>query len=118
MPNSSAASEPTARDLPEYCAEIRRVGTLANLDNPSAAPQFAAIQTVASSVGVELKLLGTNDTGLVERGISDFARGGNAGLLALRLQEVITQRKLIIKLAAQHRLPAVYPLHIFAVDGA
>jgi ABC-type uncharacterized transport system substrate-binding protein len=90
---------------------------LTNLNNPSAAPQFAAIQTVASSVGVELKLLGTNDNGLVERGISDFARGGNAGLIALRLQEVITQRKLIIKLAAQHRLPAVYPLHIFAADG-
>src|SRR5262245_55471836 len=103
--------------LKEIAPGIRRVAILANLDNPSAAPQFAAIQTVASSVGVELKLLGTNDHGLVERGISDFARGGNAGLLALRLEEVITQRKMIIKLAAQHRLPAVYPLHIFAVDG-
>jgi putative ABC transport system substrate-binding protein len=102
--------------LKEIAPSIRRVVILTNLDNPSAAPQFAAIQSVASSVGVELKLLGIND-GLVERGISDFARGGNAGLIALRLQEVITQRKLIIKLAAQHRLPAVYPLHIFAADG-
>ena len=30
---------------------------------------------------------------------------------------MITHRELIIKLAAQHRLPAVYPLHIFAADG-
>jgi putative ABC transport system substrate-binding protein len=30
---------------------------------------------------------------------------------------VITHRELIIKLAALHRLPAVYPLHIFAADG-
>jgi|SRR5262245_25572789 len=103
--------------LKEIAPGIRRVVILANLDNPSAAPQFAAIQTAASSVGVELKLLGTNDTGLVERGISEFARAGNAGLIALRIQEVITQRKLIIKLAAQHRLPAVYPLRIFAADG-
>ena len=103
--------------LKEIAPGIRRVVILTNLDNPSAAPQFAAIQTAASSVGVELKLLGTNDNGLVERGISEFARAGNAGLIALRIQEVITQRKLIIKLAAQHRLPAVYPLHIFAADG-
>jgi len=103
--------------LKEIAPGIRRVVILTNPDNPSAAPQFAAIQTAASSVGVELKLLGTNDNGLVERGISDFARAGNAGLIALRIQEVITQRKLIIKLAAQHRLPAVYPLHIFAADG-
>jgi putative ABC transport system substrate-binding protein len=103
--------------LKEIVPSIRRVVILTDLDNPSAAAQFAAIQTAASSVGVELKLLGTNDAGLVERGISDFARAGNAGLIALRLQEVITQRKLIIKLAAQHRLPAVYPLQIFTADG-
>ena len=103
--------------LKEIAPGIRRVIVLTNLDNPSAAPQFAAIQTVAPSVGVELKLLGTSDNGLIERGISDFARAGNGGLIALRIQEVITQRKSIIKLAAQHRLPAVYPLRIFAADG-
>jgi putative ABC transport system substrate-binding protein len=30
---------------------------------------------------------------------------------------VIIRRELIIKLAALHRLPAVYPLRIFAADG-
>ena len=93
------------------------MSVLTELDNPSAAPQFAAIQTVAPSMGVELKLLGSNDNGSIERGISDFARTGDGGLIALRLSQVITHRKLIIKLAAQHRLPAVYPLHIFATDG-
>ena len=103
--------------LKEIAPGVRRVIILTELDNPSAAPQFAAIQTVAPSIGVELKLLGSNDSGLIERGMSDFARAGNAGVIALRLQEVITHRKLIIKLAAQHRLPAIYPLHIFAADG-
>ena len=103
--------------LKEIAPGVRRVIILTDLDNPSAAPQFAAIQTVAPSIGVELKLLGTNDSGLIERGISDFARAGNVGVIALRVQEVITHRKLIIKLAAQHRLPAIYPLHIFAAEG-
>ena len=44
-------------------------------------------------------------------------RSGNGGLIALRLAEVISHRKSIIKLAAQHQLPAVYPLRIFAADG-
>ncbi|MFZ0261422.1 MAG: ABC transporter substrate-binding protein [Pseudolabrys sp.] len=103
--------------LKEISPGVRRVSVLTELDNPSAAPQFAAIQTVAPSMGVELKLLGSNDNGSIERGISDFARSGDGGLIALRLSQVITPRKLIIKLAAQHRLPAVYPLHIFATDG-
>ena len=103
--------------LKEVTPGIRRVIVLTELDNPSAAPQFAAIQTVAPSVGVELTLLGSNDHDSIERGIGDFARSGNDGLIALRLSQVITHRKLIIKLAAQHRLPAVYPLHIFATDG-
>ena len=103
--------------LKEVTPGIRRVIVLTELDNPGAAPQFAAIQTVAPSVGVELTLLGSNDNGTIERGIGDFARSGNDGLIALRLSQVIAHRKVIIKLAAQHRLPAVYPLHIFATDG-
>ena len=103
--------------LKEVTPGIRRVIVLTELDNPGAAAQFAAIQTVAPSVGVELTLLGSNDNGTIERGIGDFARSGNGGLIALRLSKVITHRKVIIKVAAQHRLPAVYPLHIFATDG-
>jgi len=73
---------------------------------------------MAFSAGVELSLLDElNDKGATERQIADFARSGNGGLIALRLASVITNRALIIKLAAQHRLPAVYPLHIFAADG-
>ena len=62
--------------LKEIAPGIRRVIVLTDVDNPSAAPQFAAIQTVAPSIGVELKLLGTSDSGLIEHGISDFARAG------------------------------------------
>jgi putative ABC transport system substrate-binding protein len=103
--------------LKEISPGIRKVIVLADLDNRSGAPQFAALQAVAPAVGVEVILLGVSDGGSIDRGVSDFARSGNGGLIALRLTEVILHRKLIIKLAAQHRLPAVYPLHVFAADG-
>ena len=103
--------------LKEISPDIRKVIVLANLDNQSGSPQFAAIQAVAPAVGVEVSLLGVDDNDLIARRISDLARTGNGGLIALRLTEVILHRELIIKLAAQHRVPAVYPLRIFATDG-
>jgi putative ABC transport system substrate-binding protein len=66
---------------------------------------------------LELRLVGSRDDDSIERGINDFVRSGNGGLIALRVSEVISHRKSIIKLAAQHQLPAVYPLRIFATDG-
>jgi putative ABC transport system substrate-binding protein len=90
---------------------------LTGLDNQSSAPQFATIQAVAPALGVEVSPLDVKEDGSIQRGISDLARSGNGGLIALRLSEVILQRKLIIKLAAQYRLPAVYPLHVFVADG-
>jgi putative tryptophan/tyrosine transport system substrate-binding protein len=103
--------------LKEIAPDVRRAGIFTDQNNPGAAPQFAAIQTVASSLGVELILLDSTDGRAIERGVADFARTANGGLIALRLAEVITHRDMIIKLAAQYRLPAVYPLHIFAADG-
>jgi putative ABC transport system substrate-binding protein len=103
--------------LTEIAPGVRRVVIITEQNNPSATAQFAAIQTVASSVGVELTLVGSRDDNSIERGVSDFVRSGNGGLIALRLAEVISHRKSIIKLAAQHRLPAIYPIRIFTIDG-
>jgi putative ABC transport system substrate-binding protein len=67
---------------------------------------------------VELLLLNELDDKLVtEDQIAKFAQSGNGGLIALRLASVIAHRALIIQLAAQHRLPAVYPLRVFTADG-
>jgi putative ABC transport system substrate-binding protein len=103
--------------LKEIAPGVRRVVVITEQNNPTATAQFAAVQTVASSAGVELRLVGSKDDNTIEQGIGDFVRSGNGGLIALRVAEVIHHRKSIIKLAAQHRLPAVYPLRIFAIDG-
>jgi putative ABC transport system substrate-binding protein len=103
--------------LKELAPEVRKVIIATDLENRSAAPQFAAIQAMAFSAGVELLLLELHDKAVTEGQIADFAQSGNGGLIALRLATVIAHRAFIIKLAAQHRLPAVYPLYIFAADG-
>ena len=103
--------------LKEISPSIQRVLVVTDPDNQSSAAQFAAIQSLSPSMGVNVRLVGLHDNALVERAIAELAHSGNGGIIALRLSEVISQRKLIINLATRYRLPAIYPLRIFADDG-
>jgi putative ABC transport system substrate-binding protein len=96
--------------LKEIAPSITQVAVLQDPQNLSSLPQFAAIQSVAPSLGVELKSLPLRDVGEIERILAAFARGSNLGLIATRTQAANLRRDLIIALAARHRLPAVYPL--------
>jgi len=71
---------------------------------------FAAIQTAASSVGIELVPIGVRDADEIEYGIAEFARGPNGGLIVVGPPSSIvpSNRDLIVRLAVQHHLPAIY----------
>ena len=70
--------------------------------------QFAAIQSAAVSLGLELRPLGVRDAGEIERGIVAFAQSGPGGLVVTSGAHAFAHRELIIALAARLRLPAVY----------
>jgi hypothetical protein len=79
---------------------------------------FAAIQTTAPSFGVELTPVGLRDADEIERGIAAFAHGSNDGLIMVGPgSSAQVHRDLIIRLAAQHRLPAVYPATRWVTSG-
>jgi putative ABC transport system substrate-binding protein len=71
---------------------------------------FAAIQTAASSLGIELVPIGVRDADEIEHGIAEFARGANGGLIVVGPPSSIipSNRDLIVRLAVQHHLPAIY----------
>ena len=79
--------------------------------------QFAVIQSVARSVGVEVSPLNLRDAGEIERAITAFARSSNGGLIVAASALATIQRNLIIGLAARHRLPAVYFERLFVDSG-
>jgi putative ABC transport system substrate-binding protein len=79
--------------------------------------QFGAIQAVAPSFGVELRPVDVRDPGEIERSITTFARGSNSGLIVTGSAPATVHRKVIIALAARHKLPAVYVNRFFVVDG-
>ena len=78
--------------------------------------QFAAIRSVAQSLGVELTPGNVRDTDEIERAMAGFARSGNRGVI-VTTGGTAAHRKLIISLAARHKLPSVYPYRYYAVDG-
>jgi putative ABC transport system substrate-binding protein len=79
--------------------------------------QFAVIQSVASSVGVEVIPVSLRDEGEIERGVTAFARSQSGGLVVTSSGLVLLHRDLIIRLAAGLRLPAVYSRRLYVDAG-
>jgi len=77
----------------------------------------AAIQSVAQTFGVDVTPIGVRDAGEIKRAIREFARGSNDGLIVPASALTNLHRSLIIKVAAEHRLPAVYSASTFVTDG-
>ena len=79
--------------------------------------QFAIIQSVATSAGVDVRPVNLRDAGEIERAITAFARAPNGGLIVTASALAQVHRKLIITLAARYKLPAVYYERVFITDG-
>src|SRR5262252_8601968 len=79
--------------------------------------QFAAVQAVAPSLGVDLSSVDVRDAGEIDRAVTAFARSPNGGLIVTASALATHHRDLIIALAARLRLPAVFPYRRFVDDG-
>jgi putative ABC transport system substrate-binding protein len=103
--------------LKEIAPGVTRVAVLRHAASSSGIGMLGAIQLAASSFGMELTPVGVNDADEIERGVTAFARSPRGGLIVTGNTLTMVHRRLIIALAAQHRLPAVYALRLFVDDG-
>jgi ABC-type uncharacterized transport system substrate-binding protein len=103
--------------LKQIAARTTRAAVLRDPAIASGIGQFAVIQAVAPSFGVELSPIDPRDAGEIEHGITTFARESNGGLIVTLATDTIVHRELIITLAARHRLPAIYSYRFFVSDG-
>ena len=97
-----------------------RVTRAAVLREPGTAGigQWAIIQAVSHSLGVEMKPIDIETTpSEIERAISAYAREPNTGLVVVVSAAALTHRDLILALAARYRLPAVYPYRVHVTAG-
>jgi putative ABC transport system substrate-binding protein len=103
--------------LKEIAPNVMRVAVLRNSSISSGIGQFGAIQSVAPSLGVELRPIDVRDAGKMESDVAAFAGGSNGGLIATSSGLTTLYRELIITLAARHKLPAVYAFRFFVTAG-
>jgi putative ABC transport system substrate-binding protein len=103
--------------LKQITPQVTRVAILRDPTLAAGTGQFAVIQSVAPSVGVEVSAISLGDAGEIERKISKFANSPNGGLILTSSAWAVVHQSLIIALAARHKLPAVYYRRAFAING-
>jgi putative ABC transport system substrate-binding protein len=103
--------------LKQIAPTVTRAAVLRDADLTSGVGQFAVIQSVAPSLGVEVSVINVRDAGEIERAVTAFARSSNGGLILTSSALALVHRDLIITFAARHKLPAVYYRRYFATSG-
>ena len=103
--------------LKQIAPSVTRVSVLRDAAISAGVGQFAAIQSVAPSLGVEVSAINVRDAADIERDINVFARSSNGGMVVTGSALAIVHRDLIIALAARHRLPTVYFQRFMVTSG-
>jgi len=94
--------------LKEIAPRVTRAAVIRDATTTGGVGQFAAIQSMAPSLGVEAIAVNVRDPDEIERTITDFGRSANGGLIVTGIGLAMVHRELIATLAARHKLPAVY----------
>jgi putative tryptophan/tyrosine transport system substrate-binding protein len=104
--------------LKQIAPNVMRTAVLRDPTIGSGIGQFAVIQAVAPSFGVELSPVNVRDADAIDRAAAAFARTANGGLIMLASGLAVARRDLTIALAARHKLPALYyERHYVAAGG-
>jgi putative ABC transport system substrate-binding protein len=103
--------------LRQIAPAVTRVAVLRDTIEGSGTSQFAAIQAVAPALRMEVKPFNMRDAGEIERDVGAFAQSPNGGLIVAASGAAALHRDLLIRLAAQYKLPAVYFDRAFAAAG-
>ena len=94
--------------LKEIAPTVTQVAVLRDSAIAAGIGQFAVIQSVAPSIGLDVSVINMRDAQQIEQDIARFASSANGGLIVVGGAAAVVHQKLIVALAAQHKLPAVY----------
>ena len=103
--------------LKQIAPSVTRAAVLRDASIVAGIGQFAIIQSVAPSIGVEVSPINARDATEIEGAVMAFARTSNSGLVVTASAPAVVHRELIITLAARYKLPAVYYRRYFVASG-
>lgn len=101
--------------LKQIAPAITRVTFIYDPANPVVPAYMRQLETAASSFAVTMSGAMVRNAEEIERALNDVAKAPNSGLIVA--PGISTSQTLLLGLAAQHRLPAVYPFHEMVKDG-
>jgi putative ABC transport system substrate-binding protein len=103
--------------LKEIAPGVTRVGVLRTPATPTGPAQFGIIQAVAPSLRVEVNPVNLRDAGEIERVAAALGSSPNGGLIITASASAVAYGDLIVRVAAKHKLPAVYYERYFVAAG-
>jgi putative ABC transport system substrate-binding protein len=102
--------------LKEIAPGVTRVAQVYN-PKTHTGQYFGSIEAASHGLSVNPVRVPFADAAELERGINAFAREPNGGLIVLPDTSTRVHRDLIVRLAAAHRMPAVYSYRLFITSG-
>ena len=103
--------------LKAIAPQLTRVAVMRDSAIASQVGLLGAMQSAAPTLGVELRPVEVHEPDEIKRAITDFAREPRGGLVVAAGARAVLHQDLIVRLAAQNRLPAVYPFRTFVTGG-
>ena len=103
--------------LKEIAPTVTRVAVLRDSAIAAGIGQFAVIQSVAPSIGLDVGVINMRDARQIEQDITRFASSPNGGLILTGSALAVVHQNLIVAVAAQHKLPAVYYRRYYVTSG-
>jgi putative ABC transport system substrate-binding protein len=103
--------------LKEITPALASVGFIFNPDNPATVLSRRLFEVAAQSLSLQPLSLPVHNAAEIEGAIDAFAKEKGAGLFFPADVTTFIHRDLAIRLAARHRLPAIYSNRTYAVGG-
>ena len=103
--------------LKEISPRLRRAALMADPRTTPFDYFFRQAEAAAASLATELTASRVGSPAEIEKAIESMARGADSSVFIAPGSTMLRNRRLIIELAARHRVPIVYPERIYAADG-
>jgi putative ABC transport system substrate-binding protein len=103
--------------LKEVAPQVERIGFMLHPQTPALIRYFKSAEALAPALNIKLVALGVHDAHEIDQRLTAFAADPGGGVVVGPHAVTLTNRDLIVSLAARLRLPALYPLAFYAKAG-
>ena len=103
--------------LKQMVPGVTRAAVLRDQAEIAGVGQFAVIQSVAASLGVEVIPVNVRDPDEIEHTVTAFTRTATCGMVVTASALTLVHRERIVALATRLGLPTVYPRRLYVNDG-